>query len=154
MLCYDNDRGLGGLVYWFLMPHLQPGSYRGSDYDDNEMSVTLAEETGVSGGNHWGMARCLKAQVQRAPAHLGLRMCCRTPGNYLTHETLFPLVIDQFPLVIELLSGAVIRCCYQVLLVCHQPEYGGVSSIIITLNLFTCSMNCAVSTKRCRCTQV
>ena len=55
------------------------------------------------------MARCLKAQVQRAPAHLGLRMCCRTPGNYLTHETLFPLVIDLFPLVIELLSGAVIK---------------------------------------------
>ena len=41
---------------WFgllrLTPQQQPGSYRGGDYDDDEMSVSLVEETGVPGGNH------------------------------------------------------------------------------------------------------
>ena len=29
-----------------------PGSYRGGDYDDDEMLVSLVEETRVPGGNH------------------------------------------------------------------------------------------------------
>ena len=40
-----------GLVYWGLTPQQQPGSYLGSD-DDEEMSVSLLEETGAPGGNH------------------------------------------------------------------------------------------------------
>ena len=36
------------------MPQQQPGLdlYRGGDYDEDEMSVSLVEETGVPGGNH------------------------------------------------------------------------------------------------------
>ena len=40
-----------GLVYGGLTPQQQPGSYRGGD-DDDEMSVSLVEETGAPGGNH------------------------------------------------------------------------------------------------------
>ena len=40
-----------GLAYWGLTPQQQPRSYRGSD-DEDEMSVSLVEETGVPGGNH------------------------------------------------------------------------------------------------------
>ena len=36
------------------MPQQQPGSYQGSD--DDEMSVSLEEETRVPGGNHRPMA--------------------------------------------------------------------------------------------------
>ena len=45
---------LVGLAYWGLTPHQQSGSYRGGDYDydDDEMSVSLVEETRVAGGNH------------------------------------------------------------------------------------------------------
>ena len=38
------------IVYWDFTPQHQPGSYRGGDED--EMSVSLVEETGVPGGNH------------------------------------------------------------------------------------------------------
>ena len=38
-------------MYWGLTPQQQPGSYRGGDNDD-EVSVSLVEETGVPGGNH------------------------------------------------------------------------------------------------------
>ena len=38
-------------MYWGLTPQQQPGSYRGG-HDDDEMSVSLVEETGVPGGNH------------------------------------------------------------------------------------------------------
>ena len=38
------------LVYWGLTRQQQPGSYRGGD-DDDGMSVSLVEETGVPGGN-------------------------------------------------------------------------------------------------------
>ena len=34
------------------MSQQQPVSYRGGDDDDDEMSVSLVEETGVPGGNH------------------------------------------------------------------------------------------------------
>ena len=37
------------LVYWGLTLQQQPGSYRGGD--DDEMSVSLVEETGVPGEN-------------------------------------------------------------------------------------------------------
>ena len=43
------------LVYWSLMPQQQPWSYQGSD-DDDEMSVSLVEETEAPGGNHRSMA--------------------------------------------------------------------------------------------------
>ena len=33
------------LVYWGLTPHQQPGSYGDGDDDDDEMSVSLVEET-------------------------------------------------------------------------------------------------------------
>ena len=45
------------LVYWGLTPQQQPGSYQGGDYDDDdEMSVSLVEETGAPGGNRRPMA--------------------------------------------------------------------------------------------------
>ena len=37
------------------MPQQQPWSYQGSD-DDDEMSVSLVEETEAPGGNHQSMA--------------------------------------------------------------------------------------------------
>ena len=37
-----------GLVCWGLMPQQQPGLYQGDE--DDEMSVSLVEETGVPGG--------------------------------------------------------------------------------------------------------
>ena len=42
------------LVYWGLTPLQQPGSYRDGDYDDDDMSLLLVEETRVPGGpcNH------------------------------------------------------------------------------------------------------
>ena len=40
-----------GLVYWGLTPQQQPGSYQGGD-DDDEISVSLVEETGAPRGNH------------------------------------------------------------------------------------------------------
>ena len=40
-----------GLVYWGLTPQQQPWSYRGGDDADDEMSVSLVDETGAP-GNH------------------------------------------------------------------------------------------------------
>ena len=40
------------MVYWGLTPQQQPGSYRGGDDDDDEMSVTSGRGTGVTGVNH------------------------------------------------------------------------------------------------------
>ena len=34
-----------GLVYRGLSPQQQPGSYRGGDYDEEEISVSLVEAT-------------------------------------------------------------------------------------------------------------
>ena len=39
------------MTFCLLGLQQQPGSYRGGDYD-NEMSVSLVEETGIPGGNH------------------------------------------------------------------------------------------------------
>ena len=48
---------LFSLVYWGLTPRQQPWSYRGGDYDDDdEMSVSLVEETGAPGWNNWPTA--------------------------------------------------------------------------------------------------
>ena len=48
-----NDRWYGRLilVYWVLTPQQQLGSYRDMDYDD-EMSVSLVEETGAPGEDY------------------------------------------------------------------------------------------------------
>ena len=45
------------MVYSGLTPQKQPKSYRGGDYDD-EMSVSLVEETGVPEGNQQVHLKC------------------------------------------------------------------------------------------------
>ena len=47
---FCRDDSWFSLVYWGLTPQQQPGSYR--DVGDEEMSVSLVEETGEpAGGN-------------------------------------------------------------------------------------------------------
>ena len=60
------------------MPQQQPGAYRGSDNDD-EMSVSLLEETGAPGGNHRSTASNWQTATHTAcavpvpnPAHGGV----------------------------------------------------------------------------------
>ena len=45
--------GAGVWFIWIIYPQQQPGSYQGGHFndDDDEMSVSLVEETGAPGGN-------------------------------------------------------------------------------------------------------
>ena len=67
---------VGWLVYWGLTPQQQPGSYRGGDYDDEEMLFSLVEETGVPGWNHRPTASNCQTFTHKVCAGL-----CPAPGS-------------------------------------------------------------------------
>ena len=43
---------MSGIQFNSITPQQQRGLYRGGDDDDDEISVSLVEKTGVPGGNH------------------------------------------------------------------------------------------------------
>ena len=70
------------------MSQQQPGSYRGSD-DDDEMSVSLVEETGVPGGNHQPTV-----QVSNKLSHI--RPVASPSGEPQQHHIIYiPNILDH-----------------------------------------------------------